>query len=108
MDDLAAFAAGLLALPGRAGGAQTLAQSLHDPLLAAVLWRVLRDEAVVNWPDREALDRAVLALLDSEAWLPEGPPPALRALCGPARPLLTLAVSGGGDLAQAVFGGTHG
>lgn len=108
MDDLPRFAAGLLALPGRGRGAQTLAQALCDPLLAAVLWRVLRDEGVVDWPGRAALDGAIATLIGCEAALPMAPPAALRALCGPAHPLLTLAVSGAGDLEQAVFGGEHG
>jgi len=97
------LAAGVLALPGRERGAQTLSQALRDPLLAAVLWRVLRDEAVGNFPDRAALDSAVAALTQSEAALPKSPPAALLDLCGPERPVLTLAVQGGGDLVRAVF-----
>ena len=59
MAELAQLAAGILALTGRSRGAQTLGQALRDPLLAALLWRVLRDEAVVDFPDRAALDSAM-------------------------------------------------
>jgi hypothetical protein len=103
MVEIETLAAGVLALPGRRRGAQSLAQALRDPLLAAVLWRVLRDEAVWSFPDRAALDGAVDALTDSDAALPEAPSAALLKLCTPERPVLTLAVTGGGDLVQAVF-----
>ncbi|NUB45938.1 hypothetical protein GEU84_016190 [Fertoebacter nigrum] len=107
---MATLAAGVLALPGRAAGAQTVAQALRDPLLAAVLWRVLRDEQVTAWPDRAALDLVVSALFLNKTRLPKAPPAAVRALCGPARPLLTLAVTGApqDQLARAVFGGNDG
>ena len=110
MAELAQIAAGVLALPGRSRGAQSLDQALRDPLLAALLWRVLRDEQIVPWPDRAALDGAVSALMHTTTGLPKAPPDAVLALCGPGRPLLTLAATGASEdrLVQAVFGGDDG
>jgi hypothetical protein len=108
MAEIAELAAGILALPGRSRGAQTLAQALRVPLLAALLWRVLRDEAVVGFADRASLDDAMKDLLCADTILPAAPPATLLVLCGPACPVLTLALNGQGDLAQVVFGGVDG
>jgi hypothetical protein len=108
MVELAQLAAGILALPGRSRGARTLSQALRDPLLAALLWRVLRDEGLVDFLDRAALDDTMDALRNAETALPTSAPAAVQALCGPMRPVMTMALSGTGDLAQMVFGGVDG
>jgi xylulokinase len=109
-DDFNGLAAAILGCPGRAAGHETLGQALSDPLLAGLLWRVMRDDLAALWPDRAALDRAMVAAYASARQLPTVPPPVMRKLQRADRPVLGFALQARADRAatEQAFRGSHG